>query len=113
MNLEDVFFEEDDRVEPYRINEIMQRKYIDLLTMLAGLKAKGILDYEYTRPDQNYAHHTIYVTWKADEKEFVSVKKETMISILALFRDMDSFAFAEDEWNVWQFMCVIYEPKGK
>lgn len=111
MDLENIFLEEDDRVEPYEIDKIMQKKYIDLITMLAGLKAKGILDYEYTMPDQNYAYHTIYVIWKADKDDFVSVKKETMSEILTLFRDMESFAFAEEEWNTWQFMCSIYKEK--
>lgn len=107
--LNEIFSEWDDRIEPpYMVDTEMQGKYVDCITMLAGLKAKGILEYEYTPADQNYVSHCIYVTWKADDSGFISVKKETMQQIITLFDTMESFSYSDDKGNFWQFMCTIY-----
>ena len=112
-DLEWVFSEEDDRIEPpYEVDEVMLEKYVNLITHLAGLMAKGVLDYEFTPPDQNYASHAIYVTWRADAKGFVEAKRETMEKIASLFNDMETFAFGDDIWNMWQFTCTIYREKA-
>ena len=105
----DIFSGEDDVLEgSYELDREMRNKYVECITYLSVLQEQGAISFEYSPVDIAYATHSIYVTWKA-HKGFVEVKRETIRKIAKLFDNMDSFAFADDTWNEWQFTCVIYK----
>ena len=113
IDFNEIFSELDDRViGEYVIDKEMQEKFIECISILASLKAKGKLEYEFSPLDQNYVSHCIWITWKADKSGFVTISNEDMVMLTPLFNCMESFSFDDGYGKQWQFSCTIYKEKN-